>query len=82
MATQSRIRLFMSNIEYNAFLRQLGQVNSERILRAAAEAKTRSQYVQNYSSLEVEAAAASTLAAFSAALEAYNANRLIGDSLK
>lgn len=70
------------NSEYATFLRRIGQMNSEEILRAIAVAKTGSSYIQGRLPLVVEATAEGALKAFIAALEAHCADKLIDDSLK
>lgn len=68
--------------EYASLLRQLGQMNSEEILRVIVEAKTGRKDYCDQIPVEVDATAAGALAAFIAALEKHNANRLIDASLK
>lgn len=57
-------------------------MNSEEILAALAEAKTGHENYQDYLSLEPMATAEGALAAFIAALNAYNANKLIDGALE
>lgn len=68
--------------EYQIFLKQLGQMNDERILQALAEAKTGSKDFHSYMSLAVHYMATGALVAFIKALEAHNADKLIDGSLK
>lgn len=71
-----------TSIEHAAFIRQLGRMNAEQILHALAEAKTGQESFEDYLGLEVAATAEGALKAFVAALEKYQADKVIGDSLK